>query len=334
MNGTVRWIRRLIVVAVILMIAGAVVLYHSFRQAYEAPGPVAAEGGEITVFTVERGMSVSAIARSLKHRGLISDPFIFKVGVRLSGGGSMKAGEYAIPSQASMAEIATLLREGKALMHKLTVAEGLTVAQVLRLVKAHEALNGELTVKPAEGTLMPETYLFQRGTARDELVEKMRQAKLAYLDEMWEKRADGLPFSTPYEALILASIVEKETAVTSERPLVASVFINRLHKGIRLQSDPTVIYGINGGEPLGRRIKQSELARDTPYNTYRIRGLPPTPIANPGKDSIAAVLNPPQTNYLYFVADGSGGHAFASTLDEHNRNVVKWRRVQRQRGLR
>ncbi|MFP3943666.1 MAG: endolytic transglycosylase MltG [Alphaproteobacteria bacterium] len=335
MRGFLSLAGKISVGVLIAAIIGVFLAYYYWQQAYTAPGPVAAEGADHTIFSVERGMPLGAIARSLERRGLISDSFVFTIGVRLSGGaGNMKAGEYAIPSQATMKEIARILRDGDAILHKLTVAEGLTVAQVLRMVEEHKALSGELTLKPAEGTLMPETYLFQRGMPRDELIEKMRQKKLSFLDEMWEKRSDNLPFDTPYEALILASIVEKETGVASERPLVASVFINRLRKGMRLQSDPTIIYGITGGEPLGRRIRRSELERETPYNTYKVSGLPPTPIANPGRDSIEAVLSPPDTDYIYFVADGSGGHAFASSLSEHNRNVAKWRTVQRERGLR
>jgi len=335
MRGFLSLAGKIAVGGLIVAIIGVFLSYYYWQQSYNAPGPMAAEGTEHTIFSVEKGMPLGAIARSLEQRGLISDAFVFTIGVRLSGGAAnMKAGEYAIPSQATMKEIARILRDGNAILHKLTVAEGLTVAQVLRLVKEHQALSGDVTLKVAEGTLMPETYLFQRGMPRDELVEKMRQAKLAFLDEMWAKRADGLPFDTPYEALILASIVEKETGVASERPLVASVFINRLRKGMRLQSDPTVIYGISGGEPLGRRIRRSELDRASPYNTYKVSGLPPTPIANPGKEAIEAVLNPPQTTYLYFVADGSGGHAFSSSLTEHNRNVAKWRTVQRNKGLR
>jgi UPF0755 protein len=186
-----------------------------------------------------------------------------------------------------------------------------------------------VTLAPAEGSLLPETYSYSRGEARDEIITRMQAAHRAALDELWAGRAKDLPFATPEEAVILASIVEKETGLADERPRVAAVFVNRLRRGMRLQSDPTVIYGVSGGEPLGRGLRASELRGETPYNTYVIRGLPPTPIANPGKAALAAVLNPPQTDELYFVADGTGGHAFAKTLAEHSRNVARWRQIER-----
>ena len=180
--------------------------------------------------------------------------------------------------------------------------------------------------------MAPNTYFFQRGETRQELLDRMQEAQQAALAELWEGRADDLPLKTPEEALILASIVEKETGLPEERPQVAAVFINRLRKGMRLQSDPTIIYGVTFGKaPLGRGLRRSEIDRKTDWNTYQIDGLPPTPIANPGRDSIAAVLNPPETDFLYFVADGTGGHVFARTLAEHNRNVAQWRRIERER---
>ena len=196
---------------------------------------------------------------------------------------------------------------------------------VLRLVNEDEVLVGEISLEPTEGALLPETYLFTRGDSRDDIVKRMIEDHIKVVDELWPARADDLPFETKEEAVILASIVEKETGISGERAKVASVFINRLKRPMRLQSDPTIIYGLTGGAPLGRGIRQSELKKKTPYNTYVIDGLPPTPIANPGRSSIAAVLNPAQTDYLYFVADGTGGHVFASSLREHNRNVAKWR---------
>jgi UPF0755 protein len=219
---------------------------------------------------------------------------------------------------------------GKSILHKLTAPEGKTTKQILALVAAHEVLVGDITMAPAEGALLPETYSFTRGETRDELIADMMRARDAVLDELWEKRANDLPIMTKDEAIILASIVEKETGVASERPLIAAVFVNRLRRGMRLQSDPTIIYGLTGGEPLGRGLRKSELERETPYNTYLISGLPPTPIANPGRASIEAVLDPAESDYLFFVADGTGGHVFAATLEEHNRNVVKWRQIERQ----
>ncbi len=325
-----------------LLLIGALALgalaaggYYYANEAFYAAGPAAADEAPETVFVLERGSGLKRVAATLERDGLIENALIFEWGVRFNGQGeALKAGEYAIPSQASMAQIMALLVDGKAILHKLTVAEGLSVAQVVDLVNAHEALAGEITEAPEEGRLLPETYLFQRGTERNELLARMRAAKDTLLEEIWPNRADDLPFDTQYEALILASIVEKETGIAEERPMVASVFVNRLRRGIRLQSDPTVIYPITQGKPLGRRIRRSELDSDNPYNTYRNAGLPPTPIANPGRESLLAVLNPPQTDYYYFVADGTGGHAFSRTLAEHNRNVAEWRRVQRERGLR
>ncbi|MEM6650198.1 MAG: endolytic transglycosylase MltG, partial [Pseudomonadota bacterium] len=209
--------------------------------------------------------------------------------------------------------------------------EGLTTRQIIARLKEAPMLVGEVTIELKEGDLLPETYSYQRGDNRDSIIERMKEAHDDVLAVLWETRAEGLPLDTPEEAVILASIVEKETGIAAERPRVAGVFINRLNKGMRLQSDPTIIYGLTGGEPLGRGIRLSELRKETPYNTYVIRGLPPTPIANPGRDALAAVLNPLETNDLYFVADGTGGHVFATNLAQHNRNVAKWRRIERER---
>jgi UPF0755 protein len=224
------------------------------------------------------------------------------------------------------------LVEGKSIRHKVTVAEGLTSQQVVRKLLDHPELTGEIQEIPAEGSLLPDTYLFRRGESRQDILNRMAQAQQVFLAEHWKNRAPDLPIDTPQEALILASIVEKETAVEGERPQIAAVFENRLKKGMRLQSDPTIIYGLVGGEgKLGRPILQSELDKKTVYNTYQIDGLPPTPIANPGRSAILATLNPAETDALYFVADGSGGHAFASSLSEHNDNVADWRRIEKQR---
>ena len=245
--------------------------------------------------------------------------------------GAIKAGEYEIPAGASVMDIIDLLIEGKSILHYFTEPEGRTTAQIVRLLNANETLAGEITLTPGEGELLPETFAFTRGETRDGLIRRMMQDQDALIEAIWDDRALELPFSTPYEAIILASIVEKETSIAEERERIAAVFVNRLKRGMRLESDPTIIYGLTRGEPLGRGIRQSELRGETPYNTYVINGLPPTPIANPGKASIEAVLNPADTQDIFFVADGSGGHAFASTLSEHNANVAKWRRVERER---
>jgi UPF0755 protein len=216
----------------------------------------------------------------------------------------------------------------KTLEHRLTIAEGLTSDAVVALVMADPVLIGPVTVVP-EGSLLPETYLFERGTTRAELLSRMHQAQEKVLAELWPKRKDGLPLMSQEDALKLASIVEKETAIPSERPRIAAVFINRMKNGMKLESDPTIIYGLTKGVALGHPLRQSELSTPNPYSTYQILGLPPTPISNPGRDAIAAVLNPSDTNELYFVADGSGGHAFASSLAEHQKNVAQWRRLEK-----
>jgi UPF0755 protein len=256
---------------------------------------------------------------------------LFKIGVRLHDQTSaLKAGEYAIPSHASMYDVMNILVAGHSIAHKLTVAEGLTSRMAIALVKADPVLTGEAGPVPPEGALLPETYLFARGTARGEIVAEMQDAQRALLDELWAKRAPNLPVKSKEEAVILASIVEKETAIPAERPHIASVFVNRLRLGMKLQSDPTIIYGITQGYPLGRRIRQSEIDRATPYNTYAITGLPSQPICNPGKDSIAAVLHPADSKDLFFVADGSGGHVFTASGAEQAANVAKWRKIEKE----
>lgn len=313
--------------ALLVALALAAGGYLAYRAAY-APGPSTAPA----VLTFNKGKSVTTIAERLQEAGVIRYTELFKAAVRLRGlQDDLKAGEYEIPAGASVMEVIDLLVEGKSILHFFTSPEGLTTAQILRLVAAHDILAGEITLDPPEGELLPETYAFSRGETRDDLIRRMIKAQDALLDELWEGRALELPISTRDEAVILASIVEKETAVADERARVASVFINRLNRGMRLESDPTIIYGLTKGEPLGRGLRQSEIRSQTPYNTYVIRGLPPTPIANPGRDSIAAVLNPMQTDDLFFVADGKGGHAFAQTLREHQRNVAAWRRIERER---
>lgn len=220
-----------------------------------------------------------------------------------------------------------------ALVFRITVAEGVTSWQVVDALKKADFLQGALETVPPEGSLAPGGYEVERGTERGTIIAEMTEKQAAVLAEAWASRAEGLPYDTPEEALIMASIIEKETAVPEERGRVASVFVNRMQQGMRLQTDPTVIYGITNGEGvLGRGLRQSELRRETPYNTYVIDGLPPTPIANPGDASIKAAMNPDTTDYLFFVADGTGGHAFAQTLDEHNENVARWRRIEAEQG--
>lgn len=313
------------ILLIICALTGALALYA--RTVFEAQGPLA----ENRVFAVNRGMSTPEIARGLKQAGIISDDKVFlAVAYVTRSYRRMKAGEYLFQKNASMADVMALIVSGKELVYKVTVPEGWTTAQVIERVSAHANLIGGITEIPAEGTVLPETYVFRRGMTRDGIIRQMRDAQAKLFEEMWAKRAPGLPFETEQEALILASIVEKETAIPAERAQVAAVFVNRLRAGMRLQSDPTIIYGITRGKAkLDRPILKSDIETATPYNTYRIAGLPPGPIANPGRESIAAVLNPIDSRALYFVANGSGGHVFAETLEEHRKNVRKWRVVER-----
>lgn len=308
--------------AVALVIAGGAALF--LNNVVTRAGPHEAE---VRVL-IEPGEGPAAIAAKLQSRGVIRNADFFRLYARLIGADrGLRAGEYAIAAQASLKDVLDTLRFGETVLRRLTVPEGMTSAQVVALLAEAEGLSGDIAGVPDEGTLLPETYYFSHGDDRAALLRRMGAAQDEVLAELWPGRAEGLPLAHVYEAVTLASIVEKETAVAGERPLVASVFVNRLERGMRLQSDPTVIYGVTRGDPLGRPIRQSELDAENPYNTYKIRGLPPGPIANPGRDALAAVLNPARSDYLYFVADGSGGHAFAKTLDEHNQNVARWRRL-------
>ncbi len=291
---------------------------------YRGPGPEARQG-EITNVMLRRGSGLNEIATALERAGAVRSAAIFIAAAQATGAArELKAGEYEFPSRASMAQVLGAIRAGKTVRHQVTIPEGMTSDMVIEILNREEALTG-VAPTPPEGAILPETYAFERGEDRAAVLQRMMDARDKVLAELWASRQPGLPIGSPEEAVILASIVEKETGVASERPQVASVFVNRLRKGMRLESDPTIIYGITKGRPLGRRIFLSELQAQTPYNTYAIDGLPPTPIANPGRESLAAVLDPPQTDYLFFVADGSGGHAFAATYEEHVRNVEKWR---------
>ncbi len=314
-----------IAAALLILVAGAAVLGGIFRL--DRPGPLQAD----TTVIVERGASLTAIAENLQSGGVIDDAFLFRLSARLYRvSRSLKAGEYAFPARVSMGGVIDILVSGETVIRQFTVPEGLTSAEVMTLIAGVEGLVGELDGVPTEGSLLPETYNYAWADARPDIVGRMEKAMADTLAELWPTRAEGLPIDTPAEAVILASIVEKETGVAEERALVAGVFINRLKRGMRLQSDPTVVYALTGGTgPLDRALRSRDLRVDNPYNTYGNAGLPPGPIANPGRAALEAVLNPAETDYLYFVADGTGGHAFAKTLAEHNRNVAKWRRIRR-----
>jgi len=298
-----------------------------FKHAIEAPGVFAEEG---TVLIPPRS-GTTDIAEILKRNGFIDDTLAFRVAAYINKArDDLKAGEYVIPKSASIGDIIDILRSGRSIQYAITVPEGLTSLQIVQRLREVDVLAGDIRQIPPEGSLLPDTYRVTRGTSRESLLQAMQRAQKALVDEAWSKRAANLPLRSPQDMVILASIVEKETGKAEERPHVASVFVNRLVKRIRLQSDPTTIYGIAGGKgSLGRGLTRSELDKATPYNTYVIQGLPPTPIANPGKEAIRAVANPAHTGDLYFVADGSGGHVFAETLDQHQRNVARWRNIEK-----
>ena len=311
-----------LVVVLGIIVAGVV---EWSGAAWNEPGPRAASGGQ-TVVLIQPHTSVHDIAGQLKDAHLLNYGLIFEFDLRLHGlNNQVKAGEYAVPAKASMAAIAAILMSGKSIQHKLTAAEGLTSGMIYKLVADEPALMGDAGAEPAEGTLLPETYLFTHGTTRAEILARMRKAQQKFLAEHWPARAADLPFQSMEQAVTLASIVEKETSLPEERRHIAAVFVNRLKAGMKLESDPTIIYGITKGYPLGRPIRESEIHAATPWNTYVIAGLPPSPISNPGKDSLAAVLGPEDSKDLYFVATGRGGHVFAATMAEHQRNVIAYR---------
>lgn len=297
---------------------------------YRGPGPAAKEG-QVTSVVLPKGAGVGEIARVLKSSGVIGSRQVFQLAARLgSGGRRLKAGEYEFKSGAPMAQVLADIEQGKVVRRFVVAPEGWTSDMVADAVRAQPVLTGTVETPP-EGSILPDGYQIERGEDRTEVIGKMRAARDALLAQLWANRAPDLPLKTPEEAVTLASIVEKETGIPSERPRIAAVFENRLRAGIKLESDPTIIYGITQGRPLGRGITRSELDAVTPYNTYHIAGLPPTPIANPGRAALAAVLNPPKSTEMFFVADGSGGHVFASTFAEHHANVEKWRAIERAR---
>ncbi len=302
-------------------------LLYGQRQ-LEAPGPLT----EARTAVVKSGQGGAEIAAMLAREGIISNQRVFHIASAIYHrlGRTLKAGEYSFEPGESMQAVFDKISEGKGVSHKVTVPEGWTTTQALERIRVNPVLTGDLPDDVAEGILLPDTYAFQRGDTRQSVVDRMRTAQVKLMQELWDKRAPNLPIKSIEEALILASIVEKETGVSSERARVAAVFINRLNKRMRLQSDPTIIYGIVGGKgKLGRPIRRSEIDAKTAYNTYQIDGLPPTPIANPGRKAIEAVLQPDETEELYFVADGTGGHVFAKTLAEHQVNVQNYRKIER-----
>lgn len=316
-----------VLIAGATLAGGGTVMLH---RAYSDPGPLT----EDTSVVIPRGASGQAIASTLVNAGIAADTRLFTIALRfLATERPLRAGEYAFSAGVSLRDVVGKLQAGDTVVRRVTVAEGLTTREILALIESTGGLAGPTPAlsEVGEGAVLPETYHFSLGDTRAALIARMRAARDTGLARLWAARKDGLPLPSPAEALVLASIVERETAVPDERARVAGVFINRLNRGMRLQSDPTVAYGLTkDGTPLDRPLRRADLAVDHPYNTYVHRGLPPGPIANPGLASIEAVLNPAETKDLYFVADGTGGHAFARTLAEHNRNVARWRRIQRE----
>jgi UPF0755 protein len=326
-NPTIVFLNGVFSFLTILAVAiGGFVLYA--KQRFEASGPLAAP----VVVVIPNNASPSGIADLLEKNGVVADATTFHLGTRLMKAAEhLKAGEYEFPPHVSMRDALEIITEGRSVQHRLTFPEGWSSDQIVRRLLDDTILTGKIAAIPEEGSLLPETYSYSRGTTtREQILEQMKKAQERRLADIWAHRSDGLPLATPRDLVILASIVEKETGKADERPRVAAVFINRLRKGMRLETDPTVLYGIYGGKAWleGRTITRADLASPNPYNTYRIQGLPPGPICNPGRAAMEAVANPSRTNELFFVADGTGGHAFAETLDEHNRNVARWRAIE------
>jgi len=297
------------------------------KQRLDAPGPL----GEDKIVNIPRGAGVRDIADLLVKEGVIDQPWTFVGAVVVrKARDDLKSGEYMFPKHATLGDVIATLLDGKVVQHALTVPEGLTSEQVVHRLLEADMLSGNIREIPREGSLLPETYKVVRGTTREQVIQRMHQAQRRVLQEVWERRMADLPLRTPDQLVTLASIIEKETGRPEERTRVAAVFVNRLKQRMRLQSDPTIIYGLVGGKAtLGRPILKSEIEQPTPYNTYVIDGLPPGPIANPGRAALEAAANPARTRELYFVADGVGGHLFAETLDQHQRNVAKLRSIER-----
>lgn len=292
------------------------------------PGPL----NEETSFTVPKGATLNSVASRLEDQGAIASASAFRWRARLLGGSTpIKAGEFLLPPHASASKIMAIVQGRDVVRRFVTIPEGMPSIMVWERLMANDRLTGTIEVPP-EGSVLPDTYEIQAGESRQAVLARMQAAMTRVLTEAWVKHAPNIAVSTPHEALVLASIVEKETGKSDERGIVAGLYSNRLRQGIRLQADPTIIYPITQGKPLGRQIRQSEIAAINDYNTYSMDGLPKGPITNPGRASIEAVLNPAQTNALYMVADGTGGHQFAATLDEHNTNVAHWRALRRARG--
>ncbi|MDB5546001.1 MAG: mltG [Hyphomicrobiales bacterium] len=308
---------------------GAAIGLSSAQQKIRSAGPLS----EDKVLYFPPRTDVPDILAQLEREGVIDSPLLMNVSLWLEGNrGNVKAGEYLFKREASLRDVIDLLVSGRQVLHSITIPEGLTSEQIVQRLRESDVLAGDLREAPKEGLILPETYRVARGMSRSDLIRKMQEDQRKLVEQVWAKRDPSLPLRTPYEMVTLASIVEKETGKAEERPRVAGVFVNRLQKRMKLQSDPTIVYGIVGGKgTLGRGITRDEISRPSAYNTYVIEGLPPGPIANPGRAALEAVANPMKTKDLFFVADGTGGHVFAETLDEHSRNVSRWRALEREK---
>jgi UPF0755 protein len=321
-----RWVLFFVALFVSVM-GGALFIGHTMLV---ASGPLE----QTKRVLIPRGAGPVTMTKALKEEGVLSYPLLFRVALMVEPNPRpIKAGEYEIPAHASMAAVVDILQSGKLVQRRLTVPEGTTTADVVETVRKTEALAGEITLDLKEGDLLPETYFYSRDDTRDGLLGRMKEAMEKTLDDAWRKRAAGLALANRREALILASMVEKETALPAERPRIAAVFLNRLRIHMKLESDPTTIYGLAGGKPLNRELTKADIESTSPYNTYVAPRLPPGPICNPGRASILAVTQPAHDRSFYFVSDGQGGHVFSRTMAEHNRNVERWKQIQRERQL-
>lgn len=310
---------------ILIAIAGGI-LFVIAKQRFEAPGPLEKD----KIVNIPPRLGIRDIADVLVKEGVIDQPLTFVASALLAKTREeLKFGEYQFPRQASLHDVINTIVDGKVVQHQITIPEGLTSEQIVQRLLETDILAGNIKEIPPEGSMLPESYRYARGAPRDQVIQRMQQAQSRVVQEVWERRMPDLPLRSPQQLVVLASIVEKETGRADERTRVAAVFVNRLKQRMKLQSDPTIIYGLVGGKgTLGRPILRSEIDQPTPYNTYVIDGLPPGPIANPGRAALEAVANPARTKELYFVADGTGGHAFSETLDQHQRNVSRLRAIE------
>ena len=315
----------LISLCLLFAVAAAYALYVG-KQRFEAPGP----SPQNRIVNIPRGSGIRDISDLLTTDGVINQPWVFIGGVLLlKPHEELKAGEYEFKAHASLSDVVATLTEGKVVMHQVTIPEGLTSEQIVGRLMDNDVLTGNIDEIPSEGSMLPNTYSFPRGTTREALIRRMQEAQARLVKEIWARRAPDLPLQAPEQLVILASMIEKETGKTDERSRIAAVFVNRLKQKMRLQSDPTIIYGLVGGKgSLGGPITKSEINEPTPYNTYLIDGLPPGPITNPGRAALEAAANPARTRDLYFVADGSGGHVFSETYEQQQKNVLKLRQLE------